>query len=360
MRRRIHRKEKTQKKIIITLSIVLILFLTVGYAAFQSNITLKAKGNVKEKIISISDLIKTVVTSGDGLYVDDTETGRYIYKGATPNNYIKLDSDIYRIISIESDGTLKVIKKNVIGRMVFDTGYGTSIPGVTDTNSTEGTRYTTVLTDYCYQNPEQESYYYGCKVWGSRTTTLDSSGNNITQMPRQIGKTLYDLPEKEAYINTYLNSTWLNTLSKDVQSKIVNHMFNVGLITSDETSLLNTVTQEQTYKWNGKIGLITASDYVKASTNLSCTSVYAYQSDSNCYSNSETHNWMYTELLSEAYAWTITPVHNYNNTAVTIVSRLGISYNSARNDRGISPVFFLSSNVNLKGRGTINNPYKII
>ena len=359
MKRRIRRKEKKQKKIIITLSIFLILFLTVGYAAFQSNITLKAKGNIKEKIISISDLIKTVVTSGDGLYVDDTETGRYIYKGATPNNYIKLDSDIYRIISIESDGTLKVIKNSNIGWIVLDPSYITNIPGVTDKNSTEGTRYTTVLTDYCYQNPEYESKYTGCNVWGSRTTTLDSSGNNITQMPSQIGKTLYDLPEKEAYLNTYLNYTWFNTLSTDVQRKIVTHIFNVGVV-NYSTSLNETITQESSYKWKGKVGLMNASDYIKASTNSTCTSAYAYMQDSNCYNNSETHNWIFAGPVNKQYAWTITP-SNVNYSANIIVATTGgIGQNSSQNDRGISPVFFLSSNVNLKGRGTINNPYKII
>ena len=48
-----------------------------------------------------------VVTSGDGLYKDTTETGRCVYKGANPNNYITLGSDMYRIIAVESDGTLK-------------------------------------------------------------------------------------------------------------------------------------------------------------------------------------------------------------------------------------------------------------
>ena len=271
MRRRLHRKDKKQKKIIISLSVFLVLFLSVGYAAFQTNISLKAKGNIKEKPISISDLIKTVVTTGDGLYSDTTETGRYVYKGANPNNYITLGSDTYRIISVESDGTLKVIKNGSIGSKVFDT---------------QNARYSTVSTDYCNSTS-------GCKVWGSKTTMLDSSGNNVTTMPREVGGTEYNLPDTEASLNTYLNNDWYNSLSSTVQSKIVTHLFNVGVTKISETSLSNTITQEQTYKWKGKVGLMTPSDYVKASTNSACTSVYAYNSISSCYNNSATHNWIF-------------------------------------------------------------------
>ncbi len=46
------------------------------------------------------------VTSGDGLYSDDTEAGSCVYKGVEPNNYITLGTDTYRIISVKSDGTL--------------------------------------------------------------------------------------------------------------------------------------------------------------------------------------------------------------------------------------------------------------
>ena len=50
-----------------------------------------------------------IVESGDGLYEDDYENGRYVYKGANPNNYIEFDNgEIWRIISKEADGTYKI------------------------------------------------------------------------------------------------------------------------------------------------------------------------------------------------------------------------------------------------------------
>ena len=63
-----------------------------------------------------------IVESGDGLYEDEYEAGRYVYKGANPNNYIEFDNgEIWRIISKEADGTYKYyngldssIKDNIV------------------------------------------------------------------------------------------------------------------------------------------------------------------------------------------------------------------------------------------------------
>jgi len=51
---------------------------------------------------------------------DEYEAGRYIYKGANPNNYITFNNEIWRILSVENDGTLKIMKKDSIGNMAFD------------------------------------------------------------------------------------------------------------------------------------------------------------------------------------------------------------------------------------------------
>ena len=56
-------RRNKQKKIILITSITLLLFLTIGYAAFQTNLNITAKANIKT--IDITD---KVVTSGDGLY----------------------------------------------------------------------------------------------------------------------------------------------------------------------------------------------------------------------------------------------------------------------------------------------------
>ncbi len=55
-----------------------------------------------------------LVESGDGLYVDEYEKGKYTYKGANPNNYITFNDEIWRIISIDSNELIKLIKSRNI------------------------------------------------------------------------------------------------------------------------------------------------------------------------------------------------------------------------------------------------------
>ncbi len=60
-------RRKKQKKFLILGSLFLLLFLCVGYAAFSTQLSLRAKGNIKPK--KAADILKeNVVESGDGLY----------------------------------------------------------------------------------------------------------------------------------------------------------------------------------------------------------------------------------------------------------------------------------------------------
>ena len=61
-----------------------------------------------------------VVSSGDGLYADEYEAGKYTYKGTSLDNYITFNNETWRIISIESDGTIKIMRNASIGKMAFD------------------------------------------------------------------------------------------------------------------------------------------------------------------------------------------------------------------------------------------------
>ncbi len=353
MRRRRRRK---QRKIIIISSLTLLLIMTVGYAAFQTNINITAKGNILEKGITINELKNKVITTGDGLYKDTYETNRYIYRGATPDNYIEFNGELWRIISIENDNTLKIIKQQSITSMVYDPGYTTSIEGITNANSMEGTRYTSDNTDYCYYSSSTTSYY-GCNVWGSKTTMLDANGNNITKMPKQTGNsTTYNLPDKEAYINTYLNETYYNSLSENIQNKITTHIFNVGLLdyTSGQT-LTKDISLEKTYTWKGKIGLANATDYVRASTDSSCTSAYVGSESPYPCKNGNF-------LFNSTDWWTMTPrpySYSYYVWLLSTSGRLSGGYTANYSNYGVRPTVYIKSNILLKGKGTETNPYII-
>ncbi|MDD6323536.1 MAG: hypothetical protein PUA73_02885 [Bacilli bacterium] len=364
MRRLKRNFRKNRNKIILTTAFALVFCLCVGYAAFQTVINFNVKGNIKKKLLTPRDLTKNVVTTGDGLYADTTEEGRYIYRGANPNNYITLGSDMYRIISVESDNTLKVIKNGSIGTKAFDE---------------KNARYSTNSTDYCTSKN-------GCKVWGSKATMLDTNGKNVTQMPREVGGTLYNLPDKEASLNTYLNSEWYSLLDSSFRPKIVTHLFNVGVTKIDEDSFTNTVSQEKAYKWRGKVGILSTSDYVRASvacksvrsatyyngnipvpSNPVLTSVSTSDSDSSwgCFTHNYNSNWIY-KAIDNSYKTGETKEHftslqsDSASDSIIVASLadngvLFLEYVS-RSD-GVTPVFYLSSDIILTGSGTESDPY---
>ncbi len=289
-------------------------------------------------------LKKNVVTSGDGLYVDSTIDGRYIYRGANPNNYIKLGDDLYRIISVEKDGTIKVIKQESIDKKAFDE---------------RNARYSTNSEDFCTSQ-------YGCKAWGSNTTTLDTNGNKVTQMPWEVNGTLKNLPDKEATLNTYLNNDFYNSLSDDVKNLIVEGTWNIGPTAYNQTNLSESIKEESTYKWKGKVALMNVTDYVKSSTNNACSSVGDYQytyrgGKEPCYNNKGTYNYLY----SSNYPWTVSPdAHSDAYFVFDVNSSGGLSndyvYNgNVGNSIGVRPAFYLSSETTLSGEGSEVDPYKV-
>ena len=261
MRRR--RKNRKQVRVVIGLSICLLLIMTVGYAAFSTNLTLTAKGNI-HNLTTVDKLKNNVVTEGDGLYVDTYEDGRYVYKGGDPDNYLKFGGNLYRIISLEKDGTLKIVKKDSIGAIIFD--------GVDNRYSENG---------YC-SGMYKESYC-GCNLWGSSTTMLDGLGNSVNVFPIAYGSaTTSPIPDQEADINTYLNTSFYGSIPDSDKRYIVNHKFNVGKVArksgaSAEEALKQSIADEKTHLWIGKIGLIGVTDYVRGSSSEGCNIEKTYQ-----------------------------------------------------------------------------------
>ena len=135
MRRVGRYRRKKQRRILIISSLSLLLFLCVGYAAFSTNLSLRAKGNIKHKK-AYDMLLENVVESGEGLYNDKYEENHYVYKGLNPDNYILFNNEFWRIISVENDGTLKIIRNESIGEMPYDVAGSRSLSTNTGTYCT--------------------------------------------------------------------------------------------------------------------------------------------------------------------------------------------------------------------------------
>ena len=88
--------------------------------------------------VTPNDLKALAVTEGDGLYKDEYENGKYTYKGANPNNYITFNNEMWRIISVDSNGLIKIMRNESVGDRAFDSG---------DSNDWETSDIKTYLND---------------------------------------------------------------------------------------------------------------------------------------------------------------------------------------------------------------------
>ena len=233
-----------------------------------------------------------LVSGGDGLYIDEYVIGRTVYKGSNPNNYIKFNNELWRIISKESDGTYKIVKNELLSDQVWDTNYSNN--------------------------------------W-ARPSTL----------------------------NTYLNGEYYRSLDSSIKDYIVSHSWGIGEISYD-SNLGDQINDENKTTYNGYIGLITASEYLRANTNTEQCETLSLNSSN--YTKCNTTNWLF---LNKNY-WTISPDSYYSDYAWfvkkdgslfrTSVTSVDYTYIGSIAPR---PVLYLTSDITLIGEGTESNPFTI-
>ena len=274
---------------------------------------------------SIGGINVPTVESGDGLYKDEYESGRYIYRGTNPNNYIEFNNELWRIISKEVDGTYKIFRDIPIFSKAFDS---------------KGAR----TTGYCSQGLAPS---WGCNAWSS-TANMVGSPSKFTN------GTYTGTVDADSEMLAYLNGEYLNsiTANKDI---IINHDYNIGAAVSDNNDLSAQIEGEKAYKWNGKVGLISASDYINANSNIETCGTFS-KNDSNS-STCITTNWMY---MSGTDWWTLSPDAGRSD-FVWKVSRDGtLSGENALITLGFSPTLYLTSSLSLSGSGTQSDPFTIV
>ncbi len=133
----------------------------------------------------------------------------------------------------------------------------------------------------------------------------------------------------------------------------------MGPIDYEQTTMNGTITQENKYKWNGKIGLINATDYMRASLDSACTDITSAREGEFPCKNS---NYL-IHSVDESYIWWT--MHAYTGVAhrpvyVNNNGFISSTYSASYTEAYIRPVVFLNSNIILTGEGTENNPYKIL
>ena len=284
----------------------------------------------------------TVAKSGDGLYYD-SNTGEYYYRGANPDNYIEFSGDVWRIMSISPSGNLKLIKEDRIDLTEYSgIKTGTTNQGRFDASGAKGRR----LSGYCSNDLAVSG---GCNAWAAMSSFANNgTGNNYSS----------GVVTDDAELNTYLNSTYKNSLSdlQYVQTGMVWNVGNAGVY-NDTLTVLQLEKMEKRYTWTGDIALATKSEYIRAHGNTDCSNAkYLYDNYQNdiC----KTTNYLFK---SDYWYWLLSPYSN--NASYEFIALNGYVHNPNSYSMGgsVRPALYLKSNIILTGNGTNDeNIYKIV
>lgn len=298
-KRKRRNKRKKQRKTIILSTILLSFTLITAYSAFSTTLTLTAKGNIKQ--VAGEMLKKNVVTEGDGLYLDIVNQNihnenRYIYRGSNPNNFIKFNNELWRILAVESDSTLKIIRNEVL----------------------------------------------------SNPYSFDQTNSNNWIKP--------------ADLNNYLNGDYYNNLLESAKNQITATKFNMGS-TRENRTYKEIVENETQNSWNGRIGMISISDWLKASNNINCQSTTIDVCEANVDDRKqENHkcsldNYLY---IDNKLWWTMLPIENSTSGIIAICHGGCLGWVSSKMEQYVRPVVYLKAKTFLKGDGSQDNPYRIL
>lgn len=279
--------------------------MTAGYAAMQTNLNIKAKGNIKQKTITSETLKQSTVESGDGLYKDTYEEGRFFYRGANPNNYITFNNEMWRILSIEADGTIKIIKNGSVGNME--------------------------LNNDCKYN--WETSYVNNYLNNNYLTTITLENQN--------------------YIVDGIHSIGLVQVNNELENN----------------DLTSQIASENSKLWPGKIGLMAVSEFIRTNSDIiNCGNFNLNNQNSNLCSNTTWIQNILTEnQITEV--WFITYAGDNGGSSFVYyidgqIIKTGPANVTGRNCRdtinnsyNILPTLYLSSDITLTGKGTKEEPY---
>ena len=172
-------------------------------------------------------LIETAVTTGDGLYIDTYENGRYVYKGANPNNYITFNGESWRIIAVEADGTLKIRKTVNIGNIAFDTTNSNNWARPATLNTYLNNDYYNTLSSDAKNQIQSHSFGIGAVTYNNTDLAGQIASENGTTWTGNVG-----LMNVSDYLRANINPEQcgnfnLNNTNRDT-CKTTNYLFSTN------------------------------------------------------------------------------------------------------------------------------------
>lgn len=277
----------------------------------------------------------------NGLKKDNTSDANIRYEGSNPNNYVKFNDELWRIIGVFGDN-IKLIRNEALGDLSWDSSESSINRGL---GVNEWSR--SDLKEYL------NTMYYG----GSAVTCYNEANNTTTTCPaaslNEPAKTMID------------DHTW-NTGAIEYATRtdtIAFYNAERGSLTgkkcTDGVGCNDTVTR--TTSWTGYVALPYTTDWAYASSKVECqTNLQTASDDSSSYFKyiCTQSNWMWHS--DHLFMWMLSP-------AVRSSEALAVWYacnNGFVNDMGaysaysVFPTIYLKSDIKIVGgTGIKADPY---
>ncbi len=150
-------------------------------------------------------------------------------------------------------------------------------------------------------------------------------------------------------INSYLNSTFYNTLSDKVKKYIeVNSTWYVGSVSGTQMDIQTLKSVEKSSTYNTNIGLLNLHEYSRASLSKKCNSNYlSDECGSSNYLNFGSNYWLINDYNDKV--WYVNSIGKISNTT-----------NANTSLYKVLPVFNLVIHSEITGTGTSSDPYILI
>ena len=264
----------------------------------------------------------------------------YRYIGANPNNYVKFNDELWRIIGVfdTDDGTgkvekrLKIIRNESIGDYSWD--YNSAGNYINEWSTAQ---LNNLLNSGAYYNRTTGTYYNN----STTASNVDFTDKGLTEKAKAM------IGNAKWYLGGVAN---FNSSSNGLASHFYKYERGTTVYSGRSTS------------WTGKVGLMYPSDYGYATSGgtttnrASCLAKEMYNWDDSTVSDCKNNDWMYNSSNNQ---WTISPragfpyyVFGVLNTGIVYSDRADYSDYAAR------PVVHLKSTIKvISGSGTKESPY---
>ena len=305
--------------------------------------------------------------TSNGLKKDNTEDENIRYYGSDPNNYVRFNNELWRIIGV-FENNVKLVRSESLGNLSWDSSESSVNDGWGVNQWGESTH-----EDGSYYEGADLQVYLNKMYYGGDTTITCYGGinNKTTTCPTNtLDNTAKSLIDNHTWNTGAPNDSKLYDSTPGLYDTVPFYKAErgkeTGKICNGRDYCNDTVTRKT--EWTGYIGLPYVTDWAYASgeniceTNMNEGYYAGASSPDEAFANAvcKNNNWMNYGSTYNDTTWFMSPRANPNNAShVWFVYGAGAAeYGSAARSRAVAPSIYLKSNALIEsGNGTSSNPY---